>query len=416
MCAFGPQTVQPTSQPTHPVAQGSSPADGGGGLTSLDQLETPVDRTSPVDLVTDAQEDQTVAQRRLHRPHERTRCRVLAAFAESGDPTLQRRAFKMSECCRWPAVSLSPQGQVHTSLGRCRDRLCPLCQTVRSNEFGARLRDATMTWDSVRHIVLTLAAQDAPLADQLDHLQASFRRLRQQTLWKRRVIRGVYSIEVTLNHKTGQWHPHLHVLIEGSYIPQDSLSEAWKIASGGSRVVWIELMASREGAARYVSKYVTKPSEIGGWPADAICEYAHAITGRRMIDRFGRRPSTPVDIERENETPAECTLRVPVHRLLERINEGNRAIIAAAETLARASRLIRLAIADDLGGPIADWTIRPKPPSQDELIAAYHALAAEFEDDAPFATRTHEPGPAPPPPLTGRQRPMFEGGWAMRDG
>lgn len=68
--------------------------------------------------------------------------------------------------------------------------------------------------------------------------------------------------------KAGQ--PHIHCLIESSYVPQKWLSQAWN-ALHGAPIVDIRRVKPGQGAAKYLAKYLTKsttmPARMRLWSA-----------------------------------------------------------------------------------------------------------------------------------------------------
>lgn len=139
-----------------------------------------------------------------------------------------------------------------------------------------------------RFLTLTRRHSDRPLSDQLDDLYKCFRRLRQRTLWKERVRGGCAMLELEYNHVSKRWHPHLHVLIEGDYIPQAQLSKTWLDVTGDSHVVDIRKVKNDFGAANYLTKYLTKalPTHILR-TVHLLQEAVPALKGRRFLLTFG---------------------------------------------------------------------------------------------------------------------------------
>lgn len=43
------------------------------------------------------------------------------------------------------------------------------------------------------------------------------------------VVGGVYAIETTFNERTDTWHVHMHVLLEGPYLPAAELRDTWRM-------------------------------------------------------------------------------------------------------------------------------------------------------------------------------------------
>ena len=137
-------------------------------------------------------------------------------------------------------------------------------------------------------ITLTLRSSLAPLPTQLDLLRQSFRRLRQTLLWRQTQRGGFAIIEVTWNPKLGCWHPHLHVLSEGSFINQRELSKGWKGSSRGSFIVDVRAVKSGTGTAEYLSSYLSKSDFLEAIADDERwVEYFQAVTDGRQCLTFG---------------------------------------------------------------------------------------------------------------------------------
>jgi len=167
----------------------------------------------------------------------------------------------------------------------CGSRFCRLCVAKRA----ARVRAALLPWlkgRTYRFMTLTLKHRnDEPLRVMVDRLYERFHHLRRLSLWKKHVVGGASFLEVKRTSKG--WHPHLHILIEGSYFPQSWLSELWLGVTRDSKVVDIR-KASDERTAKYVAKYACKGfSEENPLTHDQRVELVHALHGRRLVIAFG---------------------------------------------------------------------------------------------------------------------------------
>lgn len=363
-------------------SSGRPPADGGRApsTTSVQALEITADLAPDhADHTPDPLETQSRAQRRLHAPHQRSRRLIITALHEDPGGRHASRVARMADCCRGPMIAQTDAGLPTLSLGRCRDRLCPLCARYRAAESASRLTRLIQRMDAPRFITLTLDRRDETLPEQLARLRLAFRRLRQQQIWRRGVRGGVYAIECTWSPDRGEWHPHLHIVYDGDYIPHASLKRAWQAASTGAFIVDIRAVRSRRQVAHYIAKYVTKAAETVAWPAAQIREYATAMAGQRAVHTFGSlhgREPTPADAE---PRVGLHSTTIGVHALLDAAAGGDRDAQYACHVLAR------------LGGP---WNqlFNPCPtpyadragptPDDTELRAALHActlVAARLE-------------------------------------
>ncbi len=170
---------------------------------------------------------------------------------------------------------------------KCRNRWCIPCAKERGRAI-ARTLSALAGPKQIRFITLTLRTTDQSLSDSVKLLTNSFRRLRHSTVWRETQRGGAAFMEVKWNPERHRWHPHLHILAEGKYIPKQQLSKSWCKATGGSFIVDVRLVASKEQLCSYVTKYVACPvtSSIRK-DRDRLVEAVAALHGKRTCATFG---------------------------------------------------------------------------------------------------------------------------------
>jgi hypothetical protein len=143
---------------------------------------------------------------------------------------------------------------------------------------------ALLNGEPARFITLTLKHSDQPLKLQLDRLYKCFKKLRQSGLWTRHVFASAATLEIKRDRQGKQWHPHLHVLCKGKYVPHAELKREWHRVTGDSFICDIQFVNNKERAARYVAKYCTKPGlHEYDKDAEALDEAIAAMKGRRTI-------------------------------------------------------------------------------------------------------------------------------------
>jgi len=247
----------------------------------------------------------TQAQVHLHRRHQRDREIILDALDGSTFGPIGRQRVRMANCALSPLFVLKADGRVGLAPGFCRCRMCPTCQARRGRDLTHRIHAIVKTMDAPRFVTLTLRSTDESLKHTLDRLYAAFKELRRSKFWKAHVRGGVAVAEVTRPPDTGLWHPHIHVITDGQFMPQAALSAEWARVTGGSMIVDIRAVHDRRTAAHYVAAYVSKPTALTSWPPHAINEFAYASHGRRLIIPFGscHRIRVPED---------ECETRVAI--------------------------------------------------------------------------------------------------------
>jgi len=169
----------------------------------------------------------------------------------------------------------------------CSSKSCSVCTDIRRWRIRERIQYAltglpsgqVLRW---RHVVLTV--KNSPdLANRLDHLVKSFRKLRHRAVWKSSQYGGFYVIEIT--EGVDGWHPHLHIVSYGHYVPWRKLLAAWCRVTGDSRHIQVSTIRDGANIAYYISKYITKATTLSSASTvmlDLVCK------NRRLFGPFGK--------------------------------------------------------------------------------------------------------------------------------
>lgn len=210
------------------------------------------------------------------------------------------------ERCLEAALLMESECGTHTAVRemRCKSKVCPLCYQIRAREIRDRMTEAIKPLRNRKLLTLTLKSVNAPLRDQLINLRRCWRKLRNRKLWRECVDveggGGVGVVEITRNKKTGLWHPHIHAVIGGNYMPQDRLSALWKKITGNSKIVDIRAADAAE-SAEYLTKhmnverYLAKGADLSDFTDEALAEWATNIHAMRFVETFG--PLRAVNLE-----------------------------------------------------------------------------------------------------------------------
>lgn len=169
----------------------------------------------------------------------------------------------------------------------CRDRFCRPCASFRgrviAHNVSAYLRDRPY-----RFVTITIKTTGLSLRDGVNKLYRCFGLLRRSKLWTQKVTGGCAICEVLPREGGTEWHPHLHLIVEGKYIPVKPLRKLWHAITGDSYIIDISRGTDAERAAQYVSKYITKPFDDGTTRNPVrLIEAIKALHGRRLIATFG---------------------------------------------------------------------------------------------------------------------------------
>lgn len=302
-------------------------------LTSLD----------PSDLTPQPLANQSCVQRRLHAVRADDRNAAISALYSSTDPQLSRRAERMGMCCVSPSVYATRDGRVVTVPGRCRDRLCPLCQRVRARRVVDQIAGLVRTADAARLITLTRPADGRPLKSVITDLVADYRKFRRSAAWKEHVRGAAAVIEVTRGARGDHWHVHMHILADGTYWPQRDLQRAWSSVVGVDSIVDVRAIYGARAAARYVGGYVAKGTQVARWSHSEIREYAAAMLRQRTVITSGSWHGAKCDDAKEEYVPVDKTdARVGMSVVLAAIEQAEPGVVDAIDDLCDRSWLWRL--------------------------------------------------------------------------
>lgn len=328
-----PSCVHPPETPRRPGHSDYEPPEGG-----------PYQRSSRSGI-----RGGNLAQTFRHSGWYATRARVYTALRDisTSDPVL--KAFEKCGSHAYVLRSDTDPPRYKAAGSACHHRLCLPCAQARSQTIALNVL-SHLGSSPVRFLTLTIRHDHPSLTDAIDHLYDSFARLLRQPWWQKRVTGGVAFLEVPRSTEQPAWHPHLHVLVTGAFLPKPDLREQWAACTRGSYVLDISLVRDHGKVAQYVTKYASKPLH-GTITRDVtlIAELACALHGRRLLRTFGTWRAY-----RLTEPPQDDSW-TNVGSLTDYIQ-------AAADGDERARAILRKIDGDLADSVIADCVPQPRPP------------------------------------------------------
>lgn len=314
--------------------------------SSLDTLQTSENEPTENIIFTDWQPEEDEHQRWCHGGWQADRRRVRDALLRTHQSP--DRICRYQDCGKdcWVYQHKDDKAQVKVIANHCMDRFCVTCGGLRGWKVRTALAER-MKGKTLRLITLTLSGKGASLADLLDKLYRNFKALRQTELWENSVDGGCAFLEVKWNPKANRWHPHLHLITEGRFVPQDQLSNLWHALTKDSFIVDVRRIKNSENTAGYVTKYVTKPlnTSIKRIPL-RLDEAIVAMKARRFVFCFGTWYGTALnEIENDElfDAAADAAVWTSIGRLsdvLQRARSGDanaRNVLEAVERQHRPS-------------------------------------------------------------------------------
>lgn len=295
-----PASTLPLPEPPARTQEPISPADSvvhdvtsSTGSTSLDPDEIP-ERPPPPALAPPAEPSESLCCSFRHSGWRDIRRRVYAGLVAAGVPASRLDRFAKCGSSAWVEMgrrkdyvagrgATAPIDRYRVRCNTCRDRFCVPCAGTRARIVAHTLIDL-LGDEPARFITLTVKHTDAPLRQQVDRLYRSYKKLRKTVLWQRHVFAAAALLEIKRGRDDRLWHPHLHVLTKGRFVPHADLKNEWHRITEDSFIVDIRIIKDPARAAAYVSKYVTKPMvQTYSTDTDAVAEAVQAMHHRRTV-------------------------------------------------------------------------------------------------------------------------------------
>jgi len=198
------------------------------------------------------------------------------------------RAERLNSC-RTKAwfVRHSDTGVVRVAANSCHLRWCPVCARARRNYISREVSEWLNTVTHPKFLTLTIRHTNAPLAHQVYWLYRHFSVLRRRKDFRKAITGGVWFFQIKKSTTDNLWHPHLHCLVAGEYLPRRRLSYMWTQVTFGSVVADIRSIRDPLRAAQDAARYSACPGSLVGLSLADACELVGAMHRRRICGTWG---------------------------------------------------------------------------------------------------------------------------------
>lgn len=222
-----------------------------------------------------------------HSGWRRDRRRVFDALRWVNAKPSRIQRFRDCGSNAWVVRNEEHPDQYAIAADHCRDRFCRPCARFRGQTIANNVANYLQNRE-YRFLTVTIKTTDLSLKEGVDKLYRCFALLRRSKLWMDKVLGGCAVCEVKPKDGGVGWHPHLHAIIEGKYLPLKPLRKLWLAITGDSFIIDVAYGKNPDAAARYLSKYITKPFDDGTTRTPhRLHEAIIALTGRRLATTFG---------------------------------------------------------------------------------------------------------------------------------
>lgn len=239
-----------------------------------------------------------------HRGWQQTRRRVFASMCRVGIPDQRRCNFwACGDRVHVMRDQISDELEVWTE--RCHDRFCLRCGQLRSHRIAEALEGLMKpVIDKLMFITLTVRGRpDDSLRSMIDRLREGWKELRRLKGWKGLVRGGAVMLEVKWSATSGgHWHPHYHLVVEGEWVDEQWLRDAWKLITRDSDQVNVQRIKEPRQALGYITKYASKPMDSSFTSRPVLLDEAmKTLRGIRLAACFGSWHGTPLARKVESE-------------------------------------------------------------------------------------------------------------------
>ena len=228
---------------------------------------------------------QDVAFRHSYWQHRRER--VYRVLQRLGHDPMRAHRFAHCGAGAWVQRAIGEKTKFRVISAKCHDRFCEACQREKRLKISRNLM-SKLPDGRIRFVTLTLRSSAQPLDEQIDRMLKAFAKMRRGRKLAKCFIGGIWFLEVTRNGKTNLWHPHLHVLVQGDFLPVDLLRLEWHRCTGDSYIVDVREIKHVQEVCGYVTKYAAKAVNVANLQSDDdLAEVMKYFCGQRMFAAFG---------------------------------------------------------------------------------------------------------------------------------
>jgi len=224
----------------------------------------------------------------LLKPRIEAYARALEIYADA-DGSFGGKFSQRLQNCRKQAyfVQHIETHEIRVQSSRCKLRWCPICRDVSRHIVTTAVAEWLKEQKYPKMLTFTLRHNDDPLDKQISRLYDCFRKIRRRVFFSRKVRGGVWFFQLKWNFQTETWHPHIHCLVSGDFIPQKPLAKLWEEVTGDSMICDVRPIKDPESACTEVARYATSPADITRMPLEQALDVYYATRDRRICGTWG---------------------------------------------------------------------------------------------------------------------------------
>jgi len=219
------------------------------------------------------------------------------------------RFHRLEECGSFAwFVRDNESGRIFVESNSCGLRWCPMCAAHVRRTTTANAADWIKRIPRPKFLTLTLKHTNAPLGHQVTHLYRYFALLRKRKELLPLFRGGIWFFQIKFNDEFQQFHPHLHILLDGERTSRVLISELWLSVTGDSCVIDIRAIWDVDKAAAEVARYAATPCSLVQLDLPWAYAVVKELEGRKLCGTFGS--ARNVHLRQDIEHPKESRHRI----------------------------------------------------------------------------------------------------------
>jgi hypothetical protein len=214
--------------------------------------------------------------------------RAVEIYAKVDGGYSGKNSIRLHDCRKraW-FVKHKHSGKIRVASSRCKLRWCPICRDVSRQITTHAVADWLQLQDYPKMITFTLKHSDDPISDQIAKLYKCFAKIRQRAYFKRHVTGGIWFFQIKQSSRSGEWHPHVHCLVAGRFLPHADLKKLWLKITGDSTIVDIRPVKDKDAAACEVARYATSPADLTAMNLESAYDVYLSTKSKRICGTWG---------------------------------------------------------------------------------------------------------------------------------
>lgn len=178
-------------------------------------------------------------------------------------------------------------GEIRVISNACHLRWCPVCAESRKNYIGHSVAEWLKDLKYPKLMTLTMKHRDTSLFIQVLDLYRHFLQLRKLKDFRDIVTGGIWFFQIKLSKNDRLWHPHIHCVVSGKYMPRALLRRMWVQVTTDSTIIDIRSVKDPTGCALEVARYAAKPGPLKELDLNHAVELVQVMHGRKLCGTWG---------------------------------------------------------------------------------------------------------------------------------